>query len=196
MKKLFKKSSKLQLVLMSVIFITTGMAIAQDTSATLKKAGVKVVEGYNTNYKSHQSGGVTVKRNNMPLPEKTQIDDEMPMPQEADSAQVSPDVLKQNIDLNNQINDVTKQGKEALNNLGSDIPAISSPETQNKTIVKRTPSMNTRGPKIQSVDITHFNKNTLNEMESYGNAKAQEEYLKFRIQAEQNKNPPVQIRKP
>lgn len=213
MKNTPKKNNKaIKLSLALSLSVLAFSASAQHEAEVLKRAGLNVVNGFGIPGSPERVN--TIRGNNYDdvetrpsgqVPSDTRIQGgEGGMQEDA----VAPaEHFSQHNKLNNQLSTLSEKVQKSLDDLAEQngVPTSSNsnqviPTSAAGTEGKKKKVINTArkqvGPRVEQVDITHFNQETIKEMQAYGQNKQQEEYLKFRIQASQHKNPPIQIRKP
>lgn len=208
MKNKPKRNNKIiRLSLALSVCLMTLTANAQDTEV-LKRAGINVVSGFGLPGSPERVNTIRSNNNrntvsNTATDQETRSAGSLPanstLQGDANqtNAKISSDTYEQHNQLNDAITNINGNAQKSLDKLsGKDTAnnSINGNQT-NKKKVTVLPKQ-TSGPKLQSVDITHFNQETLKEMEAYGKSKQEEEYLKFRLEASKHKNPPIQIRRP
>ena len=192
---------KLSLAL-SVSFLTLN-AYAQDTDV-LKRAGINVVSGFGlpgsperVNTIRSNSNRNTASNNNQETSSAGTLPANSTLQGDSNqNAKISSDTYEQHNQLNDAITNINGNAQKSLDKLAGKNTATNNTNGTQADKKKVAVLPKSTGPKLQSVDITHFNQETLKEMEAYGKSKQEAEYLKFRLEASQHKNPPIQIRKP
>lgn len=201
MKNIPRKNQKIfKLSLVLSLSLLTFSASAQEAEV-LKRAGINVVNGFNLPGSPER---VNTIRGNMYNQEQASVGD-LPAnktiqgdPNQEETS-VASETYEQYNRLHDTLNSVGKNSQNALDKISEKTSRDVSNGQNNPNMEKKKITVAPKkqiGPIVQEVGISNFNQETLKEMEAYGKAREQQEYLKFRMEANQHKNPPVQIRKP